>query len=317
MSDSSIYPFMQYSILFLFSALLAFSIFYICVEQIFVLYKSRTTQRAIYKKRALQSGQLILVLSFVSSAILSLHYKELFLALAFSIATFVFNTFWLLGVKSEKSVFTFFSGALSVIFSLSFAVFTYGCAYVQFYTNYPMTFLFEQVPANLNIYEFTPALFYTFLPYIQFTNVKIYLLISFFLYLVFSGNSIAFSLQLQNTLFSRKKDDYGRDYYSSTLTELGKNAFRSTLMLCLLISLFIFLSFTRFGYIPFTLNKLSAILLLLPIATVNFAILGMSYNPLRHKIALIISPLLVFTGSAYFLFQSIIPLASRVIEQVK
>ncbi len=314
--ETSMYPFMQFSLLLLFATLLAFALFFLCVEQISVLSKAKNTGRALYKKRAQQGSQLAFSLNIIALALVGLYYKELSLAIFFGAGALAFNLFWLLGIRSANSKISVFSGFFSFLFSLSFAIYLFGSAYVQFYTNYPLTFLYEQIPATVDPFNFTQELFKIFLPYIQFTNVKIYLILSLFFTLTFAGNSIAFSLLLQNTLFSRKKDDFGRDYYSSTIKELAKNAFRTSFILCLIILVFIGLSYTKHNYFPFTLSQLSAILLLLPIATANFAILALSYNPLRHKIALVVSPLLTFTASAYFLFQSIIPLSQRVLEKL-
>lgn len=299
--------------------LLATSLLLISLRQVLVLHKGKKTQRGIYKKRALQSLQLSFVLSFLLFifSVLDMTFFNKFYAL-FSqelrfLASFipVFLAFatlctllWIGGIKKEKKYSTSVWAFLSSLFLLKTTLFLVSLSFLFFYNQTPVLFveiLTTQTPTLLPYYAVLNKFFSIMSPIYNY----IPLFCAFSLFVLLASETLAYSLQLLYTLFCRKVDDFGRDYYTQSLKVLGRGAFYASLLLTLFMLAVLAGNYFNYLIMPFILTQTSILLLLAPLACINFALIVLSSQPLRHKIAILISPLFIFISSTFFILQTL------------
>ncbi len=289
------------------------------IRQIFVLRRGVITERGMYKKRAIQALQFCTVLNFplFLYTAYEICFPKLFLFLVIKFYTLLMflpiflglssigALFWINALKKqqEKSVSWFWAlfcafvnlKAFSIMIILSYHFFYCPqISNIQFFLAEPD--IFYPVVAFYNKFaNFT-------YPFLQNPQQLIFMI---FFFLV-SSSTLAYALQLLNTLLCRKIDDFGRDYYSQTISLLSRNAFRSCFFLCLVILVPILSPFLDYQIINFPLTETALALLVFPLTLISFIIIALSKNPLRHKITIFLSPLFILSGSLFFIFQTLI-----------
>ncbi len=290
----------------------------ITLRQIFTLQKSVSTQRSIYKKRAIQALELAFVLYsilFFASAIDITFTQVFFTSLddgVYNIIVFlpIFLSFSLFLVrywfralkKSETNTVSWFWALVSAFTSLKSIGLILISTYFTLYCAPP-------IGPQLPLFEIdkTSAL----APYIEFfSNVVIniympmlaYPLQCFYMtvFFIVSGLALGYAFQIFYTLICRDNDDFGRDYYNTSIKDYSRNAYNSIALLCALVLIGIV-----GNIIPFARNTNAILIVLFPIVLVFYFLIMRSENPLRNKVSIAVSPLFLLIASVFFVLQTL------------
>ncbi len=290
----------------------------ITLRQIFTLQKAVSSQRSIYKKRAIQALELSFVLysilffaSAIDIAFTQVFFTSLdnavyniivFLPIFLSFSLFLVRYWFRALKKSENNTVSWFWALVSAFTSLKSIGVIIISAYYSLYVIPPIG---PQVP----LFEIDEAS--ALAPYLEFfsnvvTNIYMPMLASPLqcVYMVFffilSGLVLGYAFQVFYTLICRNNDDFGRDYYNQSIKDYAKNAYYSTALLCAMVLLGIVANI-----IPFAKNSDALLIALFPIVLILYFSIMRSENPLRYKVSIALSPLFILIASVFFVLQTL------------
>ncbi len=319
---TAIHPLYLAALAFLIYTFFAAAMFYISAGQVVALHKFKTTERSIFKKQAVQSLSLVMVISLVFFA-LSLadfmYFKKIYGQLSardynlikfippFACVCFVLTLAWKTLVQKATKI-NFIHYLLGLVTTLAHLINTCFIFVISFYFLFAMNNIAPaSVDAEVNSSTFV-ALTNAFMAFLApGLDAKNGFMLDFAFYIlafIFIMPALAYTLQMQSTLMVRKLDDYGRDYYMQTIKKYSKSALHFSECLTCLIVVIVGFSMYEPDKLPFALPMTEALaaLLMFPLATVSLYIITKSENPLRHKIAIYTAPILhLFPSIIYIL----------------
>ncbi len=301
-------------------ALLAFSSLIIAMRQVFILKRARFSEKSVYAKRATQGlysvffvNLTLLVVSmleiflsrFLSSSLTQeIYFLTLFIPF-FAAFSMLCTVAWIYTEKYAHSLLAFLSELATLIVNFQFTLLTMLISFIYFYgtietgadTNSTQFIVFSPDETNANYYAVINKLIYVFTP----ATKQIFMFIAMIGIYAFSALCLAASLQLLYTLLCRNINDYGRDYYNSTITEYAKIVFRATFIFNILIILHIVFAYFNLSLLPFSFSWTALLILPLFATSVLSAYIAFSENPMRNKAIIIALPLLILIADMGFI----------------
>ncbi len=291
--------------------------FSISFRQIFVLHKAKVTQRSMYKKRAIQAlgSTLILNLVFFLLSIADIFYFQTMYGLlsqelrflAFYVPIFlgislVFTFLWLNNLQSEKTNFiASISAFIAVVAHLKNFFLLIAFAYLFFYNTAPTEAVLFITPNAESAFMPLIAIINKALSIMQPISLDVPFFLLFALFMLLASTTLAYAWQLQSTLHSRNKDDFGRDYYMLALKDLAKAGAFSSLLLTLFMLTYTALAYLGSQVMNMSFSQNNFILILMPLACVNFFVIAFAQNPIRHKISISILTFMVLIPITFFI----------------